>query len=72
MTSKTHENLLPVLKCHRFNKLLMYELCVFDDRRVSVEQKMQVKKREKNERERGERRMREEEREREREKEKHR
>ncbi len=36
---------IPVLKCHQFNKLLMYELYMFDDRRVSVQQqKMQVKK----------------------------
>ncbi len=63
---------IPVLKCHRLNKLLMYELCVFDDRRVSVQQqkKLQVEK-EKNKRERENEREREQEKEREREKEKY-
>ena len=72
--NKNAQNLhfyIPVLKCHQLNKLLMYELCVFDDRRVSVQQQKKTasKEREKNKRKRREeKRENESERERERKK----
>ena len=56
-------HLIPVLKCHQLNKLVMYELCAFDERRMSVQQREKIasKEREK-EKKKGSERERENER----------